>query len=132
MTRTMSAHDFSVLADAYAVVRLRPQDPVPPWALASPGFTCITRTVDEISIVCRDADAPLDGQASRGWVILRLHGPFPHAQVGVLASFAVPLAEARISIFALSTFDTDYILIKASQLQSALRALAGAGHTHVA
>ena len=50
----------------------------------------------------------------------------------MLESFAVPLAEARVSIFALSTFDTDYILIKASQLQSALHALAGAGHTHVA
>ena len=123
-------HYFSVLSDMCAVARLRADEPVPTWALSAPGFVSITRTADELSVACRAADVPPECRAERGWVIIKLHGPFPFAQVGVLESFAVPLAQAGISIFAVSTFDTDYILVKAAQIETAVAALEGAGHTH--
>jgi hypothetical protein len=127
----MPAYRFSVLADAFAVVRLPPQEPMPSWALEAEGLVSLTRTADELSIVCRDAVVPAGARAERGWVTIKLHGPFAFSQVGVLASFAVPLAQVGVSLFALSTFDTDYILVKASQLRPALAALEGAGHTLV-
>jgi hypothetical protein len=92
----------------------------------------ITRTADELSIVCRDSDVPMGAQSEGGWTVIKLHGPFPFSQVGVLASFAGPLAQSGISIFSVSTFDTDFILVKASQLQAALAVLEREGHTYVA
>jgi len=79
-----------------------------------------------------EARVPSGARAERGWRVIKLHGPFPFEQVGVLASFASPLAEHGVSIFALSTPDTDYILIKHAQLEEGLRALQEAGHAHVA
>ena len=64
----------------------------------------------------------------RGWVALKLEGPFPFSMTGVLASFLQPLAEAKIPIFAISTFDTDYVLVKAEKLDRALGVLRSAGH----
>jgi len=127
----MTSYRFSVLPDGYAVVRLGPGDPVPAWALSSRPFASFTRTADELSIVCLERDAPTHVNAERGWRVVKLLGPFPFDQVGVLASFASPLAQHGISIFALSTFDTDYVLVKASHLDQALKALRGAGHIHV-
>ena len=66
-----------------------------------------------------------------GWLVLKLHGPFAFDQVGILVSIAAPLADHGVSIFAVSTFDTDYILIKADQLDRAIDALETAGHTFV-
>lgn len=108
---------------------------IPAWDLKG-GFFCVVRTPDELSIVCaenvcaQDRVAPdLDGIAvESGWIALKLEGPFPFAMTGVLASFVQPLAEAGIPIFAISTFDTDYVLIKDENRKQALAALGAAGH----
>src|SRR6266568_5018950 len=117
------SHKFSLLPDAYAVVRLGPGDAVPVWALSSRPFFSVTRTADELSVVCLERDTPSHVNSERGWRAIKLIGPFPFDQVGVLASFATPLAQHGVSIFALSTFDTDYILVKASHLDQALKVL---------
>ncbi len=127
----MSPQRFSFLPETYAVARLGPEDPVPSWALADGGFVSITRTDAELSIICREQDVPPSCQAERGRVAIRLEGPFSFTEVGVLASFAAPLAAAGVAILALSTFDTDYILVRASERQRALAALTSAGHTEV-
>ena len=79
---------------------------------------CVTLTPDELSIVCDQANVPAHVRAERDWIAVKLEGPFPFAMTGVLSSFLQPLAEAGISIFAISTFDTDYVLIKRETLQS--------------
>ncbi len=103
---------------------------MPEWA-AGGEFFCVMRTADELSIVCpetRIATAHEGVLVEGGWVALKLEGPFPFAMTGVLASFVQPLAEEGIPIFALSTFDTDYVLIKSENLEGALEALGVAGH----
>lgn len=127
----MNMERFSVLKGAWAVVRLGATDPVPPWALHGEQFLSITRTTDELSVVCLESVAPRDLRAERGWAILKLHGPFPFNEVGVLASFAMPLAAAKVTMLAFGTFDTDYILVKSIDLATACRALTEAGHEHV-
>ena len=126
---------YRVLIERLAVCRLASGARVPAWALEGEVF-CVVRTRDELSIVCTEdvctADRmPDGGVAERGWVALKLEGPFPFSMTGVLASFLRPLAEARIPIFAISTFHTDYILIKRENLQQAVAALGAAGHENI-
>jgi hypothetical protein len=126
---------YRVLGEQLAVCRLPSEARIPAWALEG-GFFCVVRTRDELSIVCREdvctADRIPDGApVERGWVALKLDGPFPFSMTGVLASFVQPLAEAGIPIFALSTFDTDYVLIKRQNLEQAVLALAAARHENV-
>jgi hypothetical protein len=122
---------FSVVPGRWAVARLSPDAPVPAWAAAAGGFVSITRTADELSIVCPEPAAPRDVRVEPGWALLKLLGPFPFDQVGVLASVASPLAAAGISLFAVSTFDTDYLLVKTPSLIAACEALVAAGHEQV-
>lgn len=120
---------FSVVPGRFAVARLAADAPLPPWAAAAPGpFLSITRTPEELSIVCPEGALPEGVCAERGWALLRLHGPFPFTEVGVLASFAAPLAAAGIGIFTVSTFDTDYLLVAAPQLGAACDVLLAEGH----
>jgi len=128
-----------VLAERLAVCRLPSQARVPAWVLEGE-FFCVVRTRDELSIVCpenvctedRAVDRIPDGvPVERGWVALKLEGPFPFSMTGVLASFVQPLAEAQIPIFAISTFNTDYVLIKRENLAQAVAALAAAGHDKI-
>jgi hypothetical protein len=122
---------FSVLPSEYAICRLGPDLPAPTWVEGS-GFVSVTRTADELSIVCPAERVPSGARAERGWVLLQLHGPFPVDAVGILRAVLDPLADAAVGIFALSTFDTDYLLIRQAQLPRALQALAAAGHTQLA
>jgi uncharacterized protein len=92
------------------------------------GFFCVARTADELSIVCEEDRVPDGVTSEKDWVALRLEGPFPFSMTGVLASFIQPLADAAIPIFAISTFDTDYVLIKRETLSAAILALGNAGH----
>lgn len=97
-------------------------------------FSCLVRTPDEYSFVCEESLLGPDREGllvEGGWLALKLEGPFPFAMAGVLASFIQPLAEAGIPVFAISTFDTDYVLIKNENLKQALTALAAAGHEMV-
>lgn len=124
---------YRVLQQALAVCRVSPGLPIPGWAL-SRDFSSITCTPAETSIVCEEALIPPDSAGiavERGWVAFELEGPFPFAMTGVLASFIGPLAEASVPVFAISTFDTDYVLIKSDSLRQALTALGEAGHQMV-
>jgi uncharacterized protein len=118
---------LTVLPDLVAVARLSPDDPIPAWATHAPFFS-ITRTVDELSIVTLEAATPSRVRAERGWRSLKIAGPIDFALTGVLASVLQPLADAGIAIFAVSTFDTDYILVRAESLAAAVAALRAAGH----
>jgi hypothetical protein len=115
-------------ADAIAICRLAPDTPLPAWALASPYFS-ITRTPDELSVVAPESVVPRDVVASRGWRLIRFAGPMPLDATGILASVTAPLATARVSVFALGTYDTDYVLIPADQRADAVKALEAAGHS---
>ncbi len=121
---------FSLLPGSYAVLRLPPAAEVPAGVLVPP-FHSVTRTPAELSIVCPDGAVPDGVKAERGWAILALEGPFPFELTGILASTLVPLAEAGVGVFALSTFDTDWVLVKQEKLETALEALAAAGHERI-
>jgi len=118
---------LGLLAEDFSVCRLLPSEPVPLWA-GSAVFSSVTRTADELSIICPAAQVPATIQAEKGWRLLKFTGPFDFGAVGVLASVTEPLARAGISLLAVSTFDTDYILVKAGRLDDALRTLEAAGH----
>lgn len=117
---------LTALPAPVAVCRLGRDATVPDWA--SGAFTSVTRTADELSIVCDDAAVPADVQAERGWRALKLEGPIPFDVTGVAAALLAPLAEARISIFLISTYDTDYLLLKADGFERAIEVLRGAGY----
>jgi hypothetical protein len=89
----------------------------------------VTRTADELSVVCRQEAVPAGTYAEGGWRGVRVAGAMPFTQVGVLASLARPVAEAGIGVFAVSTFDTDYLLVKAERFPEAVAALRAAGHS---
>jgi hypothetical protein len=121
---------YRVLLERLAVCRAAADTPIPTWGLEGE-FFCVMRTRDELSIVCPENRIAQDRDGvvvESGWTALKLEGPFPFAMTGVLASFIQPLAEAGIPIFAISTFDTDYVLIKEENRKSALTALGAAGH----
>lgn len=124
-----SVHRFRLLPGDFAVCRLKPGSAVPGWVTGS--FVSITMSTEELSIVCSAAQVPVDVQGEHGWRLLKVDGPFPFATTGVLASFARPLAEAEISVLAIATFDTDYLLIKGDKLTAAVAVLVAAGHTNV-
>lgn len=111
----------------FAVCRLAPHATIPPWAI-NDGFFSITRTRDELSIVCAESQVPSDVTCENDWRCLRVAGSMAFTEVGVLAALVAPLAAAGISIFAISTFDTDYLLVKATDWQETLANLMRAGH----
>jgi pyrimidine operon attenuation protein/uracil phosphoribosyltransferase len=115
-----------LLPERLAICRLAAADPVPEWAGGS--FRSITRTAGELSLVCAQSSVPDGVPCERGWRALQVEGPLDFALTGVLASLAVPLADAGVSIFGLSTFETDYVLVKEEALERAVNALQVAGH----
>ena len=123
----MSGVTLQVLAGEFAVCRLPPDEPVPAWA-GSAVFSSVTRTPDELSIICESRRLPAGQKAEGGWRLVKLVGPFDFGAVGILASVAVPLARAGISLLTVGTFDTDYVLVKGDHLEAAVHALASAGH----
>jgi hypothetical protein len=108
-------------------VRLAPDAAVPEWATRGE-FTSITRTRDELSIVCAIDNLPAEISSPHRWLCLKLEGPFPFNLTGVLLSFIEPLSSKAIPIFAISTYDTDYVLIQEEWAGAALSALQEAGH----
>src|SRR3954463_13006209 len=119
---------FSFLKGRWSVAQLGAKEQVPEWVRSSDVFVSITRTADELSIVCPSSWIPPAVKHEPDWSVIKLHGPFPFTAIGVLASFTAALAAARISVFAISTFDTDYILVKAGRASDARDALVAAGH----
>lgn len=122
-----SALTLSLLPDTLAVCRLAPDADAPAWAWTGEPAS-VTRTRDELSIVCRADAVPQEVRAEAGWRCLKVHGPLDFALTGILAALTAPLAAAGIALFAVSTFDTDYLLVKAENLDRAAEVLRGAGH----
>ncbi len=118
---------LTLLPDPFAVCRLDREALIPDWAQTS-GFYSITRTHDELSIVCFQRCVPAGVQHEAGWRCLKVEGPLDFALIGILASLATPLARAGVSLFAVSTYDTDYLLVKDNDLEQAAAALREAGH----
>ncbi len=114
-----------------AVCRLDADSDVPPWVERSRGFTSITRTSDELSVVCAYDDVPQGVPIEGPWRAFRVQGPLVMTLIGVVAALANPLAAAGISIFAISTFDTDYVLVHEPDFDDAVDALARADHVVV-
>ena len=113
----------TVLGDQYAVCRLSREAQVPPWAAASTGgLSSISRTGDELSIIVVDSLAPRNIRCERGWRVFKVRGPLPLNLIGVIAGLSGTMANAGISIFALSTFETDYVMVKQVDLERAERA----------
>jgi len=120
--------DLVLLPDDYAVCRLEPGTPLPLGLDASAGVVSLTWTPHEISIICTAAQAPPEATVNNPWRCFRVAGPVDLALTGILASLVNPLAEARVNVFAFSTYDTDYVLVPAVRLSEALAALTAAGH----
>jgi hypothetical protein len=118
---------FRELPGRYTICRLAPNAPIPVWAHAG-SFLSITRNADELSIVCPTENVPPEVKSSGRWVCCKLEGPFAFSETGILASFLNPLAEDAIPIFAVSTFDTDYVLVQEEFQKAALLSLQRAGH----
>jgi hypothetical protein len=111
-----------------AVCRLEANAEVPPWVDRRGDFVSITRTADELSIVC-GIDAVPPGVPMEGpWRAFKVHGPLVMTLIGVVASLANPLADAGIAIFAVSTYDTDYVLVHEPDFERATSTLIAAGH----
>jgi hypothetical protein len=118
---------LEILPEELAVCRLPADAALPDWGQQGRPYA-VVRTADELSIVCCARLVPADVQAVRGWRCFRVRGPLPFHLTGILAKLTNPLAEAGIALFALSTFDTDYVLVEETRLAAAVVALRQAGH----
>jgi uncharacterized protein len=120
---------LQVLPSRFAVCRLAPGAAIPYWVAGKAEFVSITRTSAELSVVCPEWSVPAATQCGRGWRALQVAGPLDFSLTGILVSVARPLAEAGVSIFAVSTYDTDYVLVREECLDRAIDALSAAGHS---
>jgi hypothetical protein len=118
---------IAVLEGTFAICRLDADATLPGWVGGGP-LVSTTRTRDELSVVCPQDLVPKRTRCERGWRCLRVVGTLDFALVGVLAALVVPLAAAGVSVFAISTFDTDLLLVRESDLERAKEALRRAGH----
>jgi hypothetical protein len=120
---------LEVLPEALAICRLPAGAPVPKWADNSGKFLTISRTAEELSITALQGEVPADVRCERDYRAIRVHRTLPTTLVGILLSIAKPLADAGLSIFAISTYDTDYVLVKERDLATALEAYRAPGTT---
>jgi hypothetical protein len=111
-----------------AVCRLPPNSPVPNWAFAKGPLSSITRSEKELSIICGEMAVPAGVRCERGWRVMKVENPLDFALTGILVSLAVPLADAGVSIFTVSTFDSQYLMVKEASIEVALKILVNAGH----
>ena len=128
VTRIDRSLTLYVVSGSYAICRLGAGDRLPRWTTQG-AFSSVTRTPEELSVVCEVGVVPDGVQAERGWRALAVRGPLDFSLTGVLAGLAGPLASAAISIFAVSTYDTDYVLVRERDLARAVVAIREAGHS---
>lgn len=121
---------LELLPARYAVARLGPHDKIPDW-FRHEDFSTISRTREELSLLCHEHLVPEEVKKETGWRIIKVQGPLDFGLTGILSSLLAPLAAAQISIFAVSTFDTDYILVKEDMLNSARKALEEKGFVFI-
>jgi uncharacterized protein len=122
-----SGPDLSLLPGRFAVCRLEPRDDVPAWVPSAGALVVIARTTQELSIVCDAGVVPESVRAERDLRAFVVHGPLPFDAVGIMAALSGALAAAGIPLFALSTFDTDYVLVREDRVDEARMALGGHG-----
>ncbi len=127
MLAGMPALKLRIQPSLYAVCRLAASEAPPSWLGQEP-WVSLTRSQDELSVICVEERVPPEVTAERGLRLIRFEGPFAFEATGVLASVAGPLAEAGIPVLAVSTYDTDYVLVKAERLPEAVRVLRRGGH----
>jgi len=120
--------EVSLLPETFTICHLAPDAAVPEWATKGQFFS-ITRTSDELSVIAETALVPERLRNEVSWRVMKVHGPFDFCEVGVLAALVQPLAAADVSVFTISTFDTDYLLVRCIQLRGAVAALRNAAHT---
>ena len=111
-----------LLEDTYGVCRLQKNDLIPSWVFQGE-FYSITKTDDELSIVCLQNNIPENIQCETDWNILKIQGPLDFSLIGILSKISTLMAENKISIFAVSTYDTDYILVKKEKIENAISIL---------
>ncbi|MEE9530126.1 MAG: ACT domain-containing protein [Syntrophobacteria bacterium] len=121
---------LSLLSDTFAICRLEPEADIPSWALAGDFFS-VTRTKEELSLVCLQESVPEGTRCEKGFRCFKVGGPLDFSLTGILSSLTIPLAQAGISVLAISTFDTDYLLVKETQVDRAVQKLSQAGHRFV-
>lgn len=113
---------------SYAVSQLAADAEIPKWAVSAQGLVSITRREGELSVVCREEAVPEGVKMQGGWRLMELEGPFEFSLTGILLSVLRPLAEAGVGIFALSTYDTDVVLVQERDVEKAIASLGAAGH----
>ena len=118
--------ELTVLTGRFAIARLGPKAPIPEWTDGE--ITSVTRTPNELSIVCAQNQVPDSVTSSRAWRCLEVAGPLDFSETGILSALTATLADAGVSVFAFSTFDTDYLLVRQEQLTAATTSLKEAGH----
>lgn len=124
----MASHvRMRVLDGDYGVARLEPSEPIPAWAEGQ-GFVSISRSDDELSVVCLESRIPEGVRDDRGWACLKLLGPFAFDETGIVLSVIAPLSSNGIGIFVVSTFDGDHVMVKREDLDVARQLLTEAGH----
>ena len=122
---------LKILDSTFSVVKIPPSERIPMWALNSDVFS-ITRTDEELSIVCPSECLPINEQINElenDWKCIKVEGILEFSLTGILSSLANPLAKNKISIFAISTFNTDYLLIKSHSIDKARNVLENEGHS---
>ncbi|NGX57270.1 MAG: hypothetical protein K940chlam3_00158 [Chlamydiae bacterium] len=112
--------DLTLMPGDYSICRLEPSSEIP---IMQDGFISVTKTEDELSVICHVGNEPSGAKCELNWNLLKVAGPLDFSLVGILAQISAVLADAGISIFAISTFDTDYILVKKENLDCATQAL---------
>jgi hypothetical protein len=128
MPAAKRSFELSLLTETFTVCRLAADAALPEWATQGQFFS-ITRTSDELSVIVETDFVPEKLRTEVSWRALKVHGPFNLSEVGVLAALVAPLAAAGVSVFTISTFDTDYLLVQRTQWREAVAGLRDAGHT---
>lgn len=127
---SLNRHQLTLLLfeGCLAVCRLPSNSTVPAWAFAKGPLSSITRSEKELSIICGESAVPAGVRCERGWRVMKVENPLNFALTGILVSLAAPLADAGVSIFTVSTFDSQYLMVKEASIEVALKILVNAGH----
>ena len=119
---------LSLFEGCLAVCRLPANSPVPTWAFGKGPLNSITRSEKELSVICSETAVPSGIRCERGWRVMKVENTLNFALTGILVSLADPLADAGVSIFTVSTFDSQYLMVKEASIEVALKILVNAGH----
>ncbi len=124
----MNGLTFQLLSGGYSLCRLAPEEPIPDWVAASPFFS-ISKSSNELSIVCETQFVPGQVKQHGQWRLLKILEVLDLSLTGITAQFSTALANAAINICVIASYDTDYVMVKEEKLSIAITALENAGFT---